>query len=203
MDQGHKSRLAIHPGQTKMYQDMKRSYWWMGMKNYIANYVSRCLECQQVKAVRQRPAGLLQPLPISKWKWEDITMDYVVGFPRSGRGNNAIWVIVDRLTKTAHFIAIKNTYSMNRMVATYVREIVRLHGSPISITSDRDPRFVSRFWKALQRAMGTKLNFSTAFHPHTDGQSKRTIQTLEYLLRSCTLEFQGSWEEHLPLEEFL
>ena len=125
-----------------------------------------------------------------------------MGFPRSGRGNNAIWVIVDRLTKTAHFIAIKNTYSMNRMEATYVREIVQLHGSPISITSDRDPRFVSRFWKALQKAMGTKLNFSTSFHPKTDGQSERTIQTLEDLLRSCTLEFQGSWEEHLPLAEF-
>ena len=112
------------------------------------------------------------------------------------------WVIVDRLMKIAHFIAIKNTYSMNRMAATYVREIVRLHGSPISTTSDRDPRFVSRFWKALQKAMGTKLNFSTAFHPQTDGQSERTIQALEDLLRSCTLEFQGSWEEHLPLAEF-
>ena len=147
MDQGHKSRLAIHPGQMKMYEDLKRSYWWMGMKRDIVDYVSRCLECQQVKAVRQRPTGLIQPLPISKWKWEDIMMDYVIGFPRSNRGKNAIWVIVDRLTKSAHFIPIKNMYSMDRMASTYIQEIIRLHGTPVSITSDRDPRFVSRFWK--------------------------------------------------------
>ena len=152
-----------------MYQDLKKTYWWMGMKRDVASYVSRCLECQQVKAVRQRPAGLLHPMPIPRWKWEDKTMDYVIGLPRSSRGNNAIWVIVDRLTKSAHFIPIKNTYSMDRMATTYVREITRLHGTPVSITSDRDPRFVSRFWKSLQKAMGTRLNFSTAFHPQTDG----------------------------------
>ena len=112
------------------------------------------------------------------------------------------WVIIDRLTKLAHFIPIKNTHTMDQMTATYLREIVRLHGVPVSITSDRDSRFVSRFWQSLQKAMGTKLKFSTAFHPQTDGQSERTIQTLEDLLRACAMEFQGSWEEHLALAEF-
>ena len=115
MDEGHKSRFAVHPGRSKMYQDLKKSYWWMGMKCDIASYIDRCLECQQIKAVRQKPSGLLQPLPISKMKWEDIMMDYVIGFPRSSKGNNAIWVIVDRLTKSAHFIPIKNTYAMDKM----------------------------------------------------------------------------------------
>ena len=202
MDKGHKSKWAIHPGMMKMYQDLRKMYWWMGMKRDIREYVSKCLQCQQIKAVRQKPAGLLQPLPISKWKWEDITMDFVIGFPRTTKGNNSIWVIVDRLTKSSHFIPIRNTQTMDQLAAIYLREIVRLHGAPVSITSDRDPRFVSRFWQSLQRAMGTKLNLSTAFHPQTDGQSERTIQTLEDLLRACAMEFQGSWEEHLALAEF-
>ena len=94
------------------------------MKREIADYVSRCLQCQQIKAIRQKPAGLLHPLPISRWKWEDIAMDYVIGFPRSNRGNNAILVIVDRLTKAAHFIPIKDKYAMNKMATTYIREII-------------------------------------------------------------------------------
>ena len=202
MDEGHKTKWAIHPGMMKMYQDLKKMYWWMGMKRDVKEYVNKCLQCQQIKAVRQKPAGLLQPLPVSKWKWEDITMDFVIGFPRTVKGNNSIWVIVDRLTKTAHFIPIRNTHTMDHMAAIYIKEIVRLHGAPVSITSDRDSRFVSRFWQSLQRAMGTKLNLSTAFHPQTDGQSERTIQTLEDLLRACAMEFQGSWEEHLALAEF-
>jgi hypothetical protein len=202
MDEGHRTKFSVHPGIMKMYQDMKRSYWWMGMKRDIMKYVERCLQCQKIKAVRQKSAGLLHPLPIPKWKWEDIAMDYVIGFPRTAKGNNSIWVIVDRLTKSAHFIPIKNTYSMDQMASTYIREIIRLHGTPVTITSDRDPRFVSRFWQSLQKAMGTRLNLSTAFHPQTDGQSERTIQTLEDLLRACAMEFQGNWEEHLSLAEF-
>ena len=129
-------------------------------------------------------------------------MDFVVGLPRSQRGNDAIWVIVDRLTKSAHFLPIRRTHSLEKLAELYVNEIVRLHGVPVSIVSDRDPRFTSSFWKSLHRAMGTKLTFSTAFHPQTDGQSERTIQTLEDMLRACILDFKGSWEKHLPLVEF-
>ena len=117
-------------------------------------------------------------------------MDFVVGLPRAPGGYDAIWVIVDRLTKSAHFLAIRNNFSLNRLTKLYVDKIVKLHGVPVSIVSDRDPRFTSRFWPKLQKALGTSLHFSTAFHPQTDGQSERTIQTLEDMLRACILDFK-------------
>ena len=154
------------------------------MKREIAEYVSRCLVCQKVKAERQLPKGVLQSLPIPVWKWDNISMDFVMGLPRTSKGNNAIWVIVDRLTKTAHFIPIKEDFSLDQLARIYIKEVVRLHGVPTSIVSDRDPRFTSNFWKGLQKALDTQLNFSTTFHPQTDGQSERTIQTLEDMLRA-------------------
>ena len=129
-------------------------------------------------------------------------MDFVSGLPRSPMNHDSIWVIVDRLTKTAHFIPILMTYSMDRLAELYVQHIVRLHGVPKSIVSDRDTRFTSKFWKSLQNALGTRLKFSSAFHPQTDGQSERTIQILEDMLRACAIDFPGSWEKYLPLVEF-
>ena len=111
-------------------------------------------------------------------------------------------MIVDKLTKSAHFIPIRNSDSLDKLAQLYVREIIRLHGTLVSIVSDRDPRFTSRFWPSLHNALGTKLHFSTTFHPQTDGQSERTIQTLEDMLRACVMEFRGSWDTHLPLMEF-
>lgn len=133
-------------------------------------------------------------------------MDFVTGLPRSCKGNDAIWVIVDCLTKVAHFLPMKITFPLDRLAQLYVNEIVRLHGVPLTIVSDRDARFTFRFWTALQKAMGTKLKFSTAYHPQTDGQTERTIQTLEDMLRACVMAFQGGkndWESHLTLIEFL
>ena len=202
MEEAHSSAYAMHPGSTKMYRTLKDHYWWRGMKREIAEFVSKCLTCQQIKIEHQKPAGLLQPLSIPEWKWERITMDFVTGLPKTQRGHDAIWVIVDRLTKSAHFIATNNTYSLEKYARLFVDEIVRLHGAPVSIVSDRDPRFTSRFWPNLQDAMGTKLHFSTAFHPQTDGQSERTIQTLEDMLRACVMEFKGSWDNYLALIEF-
>ena len=129
-------------------------------------------------------------------------MDFVVGLPLIGRKHDSVWVVVDRLTKTTHFLPVKTDYSYDKLVELYIKEIVRLHGIPISIISDRDPRFTSRFWGKLQDALGTQLNFSTAFHPQTDGQSKRVIQVLEDMLRSCVIEYEGSWDRHIPLVEF-
>ena len=129
-------------------------------------------------------------------------MDFVVGLPHAQGGYDTIWVIVDRLTKSAHFLAIRNNYSLNQLAELYVDEIVKFHGVPVSIVSDLDPRFTSRFWPKLQKALGTSLHFSTAFHPQTDGQSERTIQTLEDMLRACVLEFKGSWVKYLSLVEF-
>ena len=129
-------------------------------------------------------------------------MDFVVGLPKTTQEYDAIWVIIDRLTKSAHFLPIRITYSLEQLVEIYVKEIVRLYGVPVSIISDRDSRFTSSFWKSVHRAMGTNLKFSTAFHPQTDGQTERTIQTLEDMLRACILDFQGSWNKYLPLIEF-
>ena len=158
-----------------MYKDLRQNYWWSGMKRDIAQFVAQCLVCQQVKVKHQRPAGFLQPLSIPEWKWEHITMDFVTGLPKTLGGNNAIWVIVDRLTKFAHFLPMKINFSMDRLTYLYIKEVVRMHGVPVSIVSDKDPRFTSRFWHRLQKALGTKLNFSIAFHPQTDGQSERVI----------------------------
>jgi hypothetical protein len=202
LDEAHKTQYTVHPGSTKMYQDLKKIYWWSGMKRDIAEYVARCSTCQQVKAEHQRPAGPLQPLSIPEWKWDQIGMDFVVGLPRAPSGQDAIWVIVDRLTKSAHFIPYRINDSMQKMAELYIREIVRLHGVPNSIVSDRDPRFTSKFWGRLQDAMGTRLNFSTAYHPQTDGQSERTIRILEDMLRLCVLDFKGNWINFLPLVEF-
>ncbi|XP_021617945.1 uncharacterized protein LOC110618988 [Manihot esculenta] len=120
-------------------------------------------------------------------------MDFISGLPRTSHGHNAVWVIVDRLTKSAHFLPVRMDYSLDKLAEIYVNEIIRLHGAPISIILDRDPRFTSRFWPSLQNALGTKLKFSTSFHPQTDGQSER-IQTLEDMLRACVMEFRGSWD---------
>ncbi|GAU42667.1 hypothetical protein TSUD_398730 [Trifolium subterraneum] len=202
LEEAHKSGFSIHPGSTKMYHDLKNNYWWPNMKTEIAEFVSRCIVCQQVKIEHQKPAGPLQPLEIPEWKWEHITMDFVTGLPRNQKGEDSIWVIVDRLTKSAHFIAVKSTYKASRYAEIFLEEIVKLHGVPLSIVSDRDPTFTSHFWRAFQKTMGTRLRMSTSNHPQTDGQSERTIQTLEDMLRACILEDGGNWSKHLHLIEF-
>nr|KYP43124.1 Retrotransposable element Tf2 [Cajanus cajan] len=193
LEEGHKSILSIHPGMTKMYQDLKKTFWWSGMKREIAEYVAACLTCQKAKVEHQKPSGLMQRIEIPKWKWDSITIDFVVGLPRSARNSDAIWVIVDRLTKCAHFSPVNIKWSLEKLTQTYVREIVRLHGVPSSIIFDRDPRFTSRFWQSLHQALGTKLKLTSAYHPQTDGQLERTIQSLEDLLRACVLDHLGSW----------
>ena len=129
-------------------------------------------------------------------------MDFVTGLPRSQRHHDAIWVIVNRLTKSAHFLQVNVEDSLGKLAQLYVDEKVRLHGVPISIVSDRDPRFTSRCWPSWKTALGIRLHFSTSFHPQTDGQSERTIRTLEDMLRACVMEFKGSWDTHLALMEF-
>ncbi|KAG8492234.1 hypothetical protein CXB51_009908 [Gossypium anomalum] len=145
----------------------------------------------EIKAEHQVPSGLLQPIMIPEWKWHRVTMDFVSGLPLSLRKKDSIWVVVYRLTKLAHFILVQSDFSLDKLAKLYISDIVRLHGIPLSIMSDRDPRFTSRFWKSLQDALGTKLHFSTVFHPQTDGQSERIIQILEDMLRCCILEFEA------------
>ena len=139
------------------------------MKKDIVEDVSKCLTCQQVKDEHQVPSGLLNPIPIPQWKWDNITIDFVSDFPLIQRKHDSVWVIVDIFTKSSHFLSVRLDYSMDRLVELYVNEIVLLHGIPVSIVSDHDPRFTSRFWKELQSALGTRLNFSTTFYPQTNG----------------------------------
>ncbi|GJS55841.1 putative reverse transcriptase domain-containing protein [Tanacetum coccineum] len=134
--------------------------------------------------------------------YEGITMDFVTKLPRTSSGYDIIWVIMDRLTKSAHFLHVHEDYKMDRLARLYLNEIVARHCMPISIIYDRDNRFMSRFWQSMQEALGTRLDMSMAYHPQTDGQSERTIQTLKDMLRACVLDFRGSWDVNLPLVEF-
>ena len=145
LEEAHTTPYSVHPGSTKMYKDLQQHYWGPKMKREVAKFVAECLTCQQVKIEHQRPSGLLKPLLIPEWKWEHITMDFVHGLPRTQKGYNSIWVIVDRLTKSAHFLQVKSTYNMDQYAQQYIKEIVRLHGVPVSIVSDRDPKFTSTF----------------------------------------------------------
>ncbi|GJX82454.1 putative reverse transcriptase domain-containing protein, partial [Tanacetum coccineum] len=178
MHESHKSKYSIHPGSDKMYQDLKKLYWWPNMKAEIATYVKKCMTCAKVKAEYQKPSGLLVQPKIPEWKWENITMDFVTKLPKTASGQDMIWVIVDRLTKSAHFLPAKRENdSMEEKTdpaILVVKEVVSRHGSACS---------------RLLIAM-------------VDGQSERTIQTLEDMLRACVINFGKGWDRHLPLIEF-
>ncbi|GKD52366.1 reverse transcriptase domain-containing protein [Tanacetum coccineum] len=185
-----------------MYQDLKKLYWWPNMKAIVAEYVGKCLTCSRVKVEGQKPSSLLVQPEIPMWKRERITKNFITKLPKTSNGHDTIWVIVDRLTKSAHFIPTRETDSMETLTMLYINEIVSLHGVLISIISDRDSHFTSKFWQSLQSALGTQLDTSMAYHPETDGQSERTIQTLEDMLRACVIDFGKGLEKHLPLVEF-
>ncbi|GKB50587.1 putative reverse transcriptase domain-containing protein [Tanacetum coccineum] len=160
MHESHKSKYSIHPGSDKMYQDLKKLYWWPNMKAEITTYVGKCMTCAKVKAEYQKPSGLsgllVQPI-IPIWKWENITMDFVTKLPKTTSGQDTIWVIVDRLTKSAHFLPMKETDTMEKLTRQYLKEVVSRHGVPVSIISDRDSKFTSHFWKSLNEALGAVL----------------------------------------------
>ena len=202
MNVAHNSLLSIHPGSTKMYHDLKQSYWWTRMKREIAQFVNECDVCRRVKAEHQRPAGLLQPLAIPEWKFDHIEMDFVTGFPKSKRGNDAIFVVIDKLSKVAHFLPIKESITAAQLAELYTSRIVSLHGIPQLISSDRGSIFTSKFWDSFQKAMGTNIHFSTAFHPQTSGQVERVNQILEDMLRACVISFGMKWEDCLPYAKF-
>nr|GEY98152.1 putative reverse transcriptase domain-containing protein [Tanacetum cinerariifolium] len=202
MHESHKSKYYVHPGSDKMYQDLKQLYLWPNIKADIATYVSKCLTFLRVKAEHQKPSDLLVQPEIPKWKWDNITMDFVTRLHKTSSGYDTIWVIMDRLTKSVHFLPMREDDPMDKMTKLYLKEVVTRHGIPISIISNRDLRFASNFWRAFQKALGTRLDMSIAYHPETDGLSERTIQTLEDMLRAYVIDFGKGWERHLPLVEF-
>ncbi|GKA36370.1 putative reverse transcriptase domain-containing protein [Tanacetum coccineum] len=173
------------------------------MKAEISTYISKCLTCAKVKAEYQKPSGLLVQPEITQWKWENITMDFITKLPKTATGQDTIWVIVDRITKSAHFLPMREDDSMEKLTRQYLKEVVLRNGVPVSIISDRNGRFTSHFWQSLQKALGTRLDMSTAYHPQTDGQSERTIKMLEDMFRACVLDVRKSCNRHLPLVEFL
>nr|GEZ23655.1 reverse transcriptase domain-containing protein [Tanacetum cinerariifolium] len=149
MHESHNSKYSIHPGSEKMYQDMKKLYRWPNIKADIATYVSKCLTCAKVKVEHQRPSGLLVQPAIPVWKWDNITMDFITKLPKTSQGFESIWVIVDRLTKSAHFLPIREYDPMDKLAMLYLDRIVTRHGTPVSIICDRDGRFTSNFWKTF------------------------------------------------------
>nr|GFA15298.1 putative reverse transcriptase domain-containing protein [Tanacetum cinerariifolium] len=202
MHESHKSKYSTHSGFDKMYQDMKKLYWWPNMKADITTYVSKCLTYAKVKAEHQKMSGLLVQPKILEWKWDNITMDFVTKHPKSSQGYDTIWVIINRLTKSAIFTPIRETDPMDKLARVYLKDVITRHVIPFLIISDRDLRFASNFWRSLQNALGTRLDMCTAYHLETDGQSERTIQTLEDMLRAYAIDFRNGWVNHLPLVEF-
>jgi hypothetical protein len=202
MNEFHKRPYVGHPGYQKMITTVKKFYYWPRMKKDIAEYITKCLECQQVKVEHRNPAGLLQPVQILEWKWEVISMDFIMILPRKTKQHDAIMVVVDKLSKETHFIPIKSTYKAIDVANIFMKEIFRLHGMPKKIISDRDAKFTSNFWKSLFAGFGTQLAFNTTYHPQIDGKTKRVNRVLEDMLRMYVMHQPKKWEDYLPLVEF-
>jgi hypothetical protein len=197
MYEAHDSKLSGHLGVDKTIELIKRTYYWSGMDKHIKEYVTTCLQCQSNKPSHTLPMGLLQPLPIPTRPWEQVTLDFITQLPKTRSGNDCIVVMVDKFTKMVHYHATKTTIGAVKAADIFFLEVVRHHGIPLSIVSDRDPRFTSKFWRALWKQLGTKLAMSTAFHPQTDGQTERANRTLEDMLRAYVNTAQNDWDEHL------
>jgi hypothetical protein len=197
----HDAPTAGHVGVTKTTKNVSRLFYWPKLHQEVKQYVVSCLPCQSNKPSNQSPVGLLQPLPVPETRWETVSMDFIMQLPMTKQGNDAIMVVVDKLSKQAHFIPTKTNVSAPEVASLFFREIVRHHGVPKNVISDRDPRFTSLFWKALWQQLGTKLSMSTAYHPQSDGQTEVTNKTLENMLRAYADYRQDNWDECLTSAE--
>ena len=201
MRECHDSSLGGHLGKEKTIDQIKRRFYWPGMDAMIQKYVTSCDACQRNKPSQQSPMGLLRPLPIPERPWQQVSMDLITALPKSKSGNDAIVVFVDKLTKMVHYVATTTSVTAPQLATIFMREVVRLHGVPESILSDRDPRFTAHFWRAFWSQLGTTLTMSTAYHPQTDGQTERANRTLEEMLRARINFQQTDWDEHLATAE--
>jgi hypothetical protein len=198
----HNVPYAGHPGYQKTVAAVKSHYFWSGMKKEIFEYIARCMEFHKVKAEHRHPVGLLQPLPIPEWKWEVVTMDFITRFLRTRKQHDSIMVVVDNLTKDAHFIPLKTTHKETYVAYVFMKEVAWLHGIPKTIVSDRDPKFTSNVWKGLFKGFRMNMNFSTTYHPESDGQIERVNRVIEDTLRMYVMDKPSKWEDYLHLVEF-
>jgi hypothetical protein len=202
LSEAHREVYMAHPGIMKMRKNLKPLFFWKGMKDDIVSYMARCLECQLVKVDHRHPTRLLQPHVIPEWKWEVISMDFMVVLPLTTSIHDSIFMVVDTSMKSAHFIHVCMMYQVPDIARAFISKIVRLHGVPKTIISDRGSVFTWHFWTSLQEALGTQLNFSTMYHPETDGKTERTNQILEDMLRMYVMDQHKCWQEFLPPVEF-
>jgi hypothetical protein len=197
----HETSQGGHSGFYKTYRRIAANVYWVGMKNAVQEFVRGCDVCQRQKYLASTPGGLLQPLPVPDRIWEDISMDFITGLPKS-KGFEAILVVVDRLSKYSHFITLKHPYTARTIAEVFVKEIVRLHGVPLSIVSDRDPIFMSNFWQEMFKLQGTKLRMSSAYHPESDGQTEVVNRCLETYLRCFIADQPKTWVLWVPWAEY-
>ncbi|MCO5575130.1 hypothetical protein L7F22_028927 [Adiantum nelumboides] len=203
MFESHAPPYVGHRGIQTTMRAIETYFYWPTMKRDIQDYVSKCVVCQKTKYDRGKQPGFLQPLPILDSPWESISMDFIIGLPKSIQGNIGIWTIVNRFSKQAHFILIKKTIKAHQMATLFISQIFKYHGLPTSIVSDKDPSMTSNFWKGLFDNLGTRLNFSSAYHPQTDGQSEIANLTVLDLLKAYVTEVdqRSQWKKYLPLVE--
>jgi hypothetical protein len=198
----HKKPYSGHPGYQKTITTLRKLFYWPNMKGETTGYLARCQDCQQVKVEHQHHVGLLQPLPVPEWKWETILLDFITVLPKTQKQNDSIMVVIDKLSKSTHFILVKSTFKAINIAEIFMKEIFRLHGIPKMVISDRDVKFTSAFWKELFVGINTNLNFNTSYHPQTDGQTERTNQIIEDMLRTYVRTKPNKWEDYLHLVEF-
>ena len=199
--EAHGGGLMGHFGVAKTLGILHDHFFWPHMKRDVERFCEKCITCKQAKS-KLKPHGLYTPLPIPSEPWTDISMDFVLGLPRTKRGRDSVFVVVDRFSKMAHFIACHKTDDASHIADLFFKEVVRLHGMPRTIVSDRDAKFLSYFWKTLWGKLGTKLLFSTTCHPQTDGQTEVVNRTLSTLLRAIIKKNLKTWEDCLPHVEF-
>jgi hypothetical protein len=202
LKESHRALYCVHMSVKKMYTNMKNIFFWVGMKRDVVHFIAKFLECQQVKNDHHHPTGLLQPHDVPMSKWEIISMDFVVGFTLTLLRHNPILVIVEKLTKSAHFILVRDTYDVIDVARFFISEVICLHGLPKKIILDRNSWFSSKFWTSLQSTLETQLSLSITYHPKMDGKIERVNQVMEDMIRMYVMDNQTHWEKYLPLVEF-